>query len=83
MPFHNCRPNIPGIYIVPPFAYDRKRKITNSVLENPEVISHLNSSIDCNIYCELKEEVKMNALEQMLNLDIRNHSFTMILLRSE
>lgn len=35
-------------------------------MENPKVISHVNSSVDCGISDEINEEVKMNALEQML-----------------
>lgn len=35
-------------------------------MENPKVISHVNSSVDCGISDEINEEVKMNVLEQML-----------------
>lgn len=35
-------------------------------MENPKVIGHVNSSVDCGISDEINEEVKMNVLEQML-----------------
>ena len=42
------------------------KEIKRSLMENPKVISHVNSSVDCGISDEINEEVKMNVLEQML-----------------
>lgn len=42
------------------------KEIKRSLVENPKVISHVNSSVDCGISDEINEEVKMNVLEQML-----------------
>ena len=42
------------------------KEIKRSLMESPKVISHVNSSVDCDISDEINEEVKMNVLEQML-----------------
>ena len=69
--FYNCRANIPAYTSAHHLNIIEIEKLIKSLLENIQVISHLNSFVDCNSSDKLNAEVKLNVLEQMLKLYIR------------